>query len=132
VADAQMIAAALHAALETGDTTALADRCAEDMVVWHNSDRTDLDKDAALERISAVTRVAYGVTVEVVRLAETDFGFVDQIVLRGTFRATGFRLELHNCLLVTVDGGRVERVDEYVDPNVTSQMASEIPSGNGG
>ena len=132
MADAQMIAAALHAALETGDTRALADRCAEDMVVWHNSDRTDLGKDAALERISALTRVADGVTVEVVRLAETDFGFVDQIVLRGTFRATGSRLELHNCMLVTVDGGRVERVDEYVDPNVTSQVTSGIPAGNGG
>jgi uncharacterized protein len=127
VADASTIAAALHAALATGEATAFGDLCAEDVVVWHNSDRVDLGKDSALERISALTRQADKVTVEVVRLAQTDFGFADQIVLRGTLRATGQPLELHNCLLVTVRGGKVERLDEYVDPNVTSQTMRGTP-----
>jgi ketosteroid isomerase-like protein len=122
VTDARIIAAALHCALETGDVKAFSDLCADDVVVWHNSDRRDLGKDAALERMRVLTRVANEVTIEVVHFAETDFGFVEQIVLRGILGATGNSLELHNCLLVTLGDGKVSRVDEYVDPNVTSQV----------
>jgi ketosteroid isomerase-like protein len=91
--------------------------------VWHNSDRAELGKDAALARIGAVAQVADGVSVEVIRFEETTFGFVEQLVLRGTIRATGRSLALHNCLVVTTLDGTVARIDEYVDPNVIVQMA---------
>jgi ketosteroid isomerase-like protein len=116
------IAAALHLALETGQADDLAPLLADDAVVWHNSDRLTLTKDQALPRIEGVARIADAVQVEVVDMQEAPEGFVEQIVLRGTMRLNGSPLELHNCLVVSLRHGLVTRIDEYVDPNVTSQI----------
>ena len=123
MADSQAIASALHAAIESGDTGPLGDLYADDAVIWHNSDYVELTKDASLASIGILSQIAEDVRVEVVRFAETDFGFVEQIVLRGTVKANGNAIALHNCILVTVDDGRVTRIDEYVDPNGASQFA---------
>jgi uncharacterized protein len=117
------MSATLHAALVTGDTRALGRLCRDDLVVWHNSDRVEIDRGTALSRISALSQIAEGVTLETVRFIETDIGFVEQIVIRGTLNATGKPLELHNCLLVSVVDGKIERIDEYVDPTVATQPA---------
>lgn len=116
------IANALHQAIVTGDVTALAEHLADDALVWHNSDRLELGTQASLERIGAVSHIASDVRLEVVRFSETDFGFVEQTVLRATINASGRTIELHNCLAVTVSQGRIVRIDEYVDPNVATQM----------
>jgi uncharacterized protein len=118
----QEIAAALHVALETGQLDDLAPLLADDAVVWHNSDRVMLTKDQALPRIGGAARLADSVHVEVVGRLEFPDSFVEQIVLRGTLRLSGSPLELHNCLVVSLRGGLVTRIDEYVDPNVTSQI----------
>jgi uncharacterized protein len=123
LADLPAISATLHAALVTGDTTALGSLFREDVVVWHNNDRVEIDGTTALGRISALSQIAKAVTLETVRFIETDVGFVEQIVIRGTLNATGKPLELHNCLLVSVVDGKIERIDEYVDPMVARQPA---------
>jgi ketosteroid isomerase-like protein len=116
------IAVALHVALETGHVESLAPLVADDAVVWHNSDRLTLTKDQALPRIGGAARLAEALHVEVVNMQETPDAFVEQIVLRGTVRANGSPLELHNCLVVSLRDGLVTRIDEYVDPNVTAQI----------
>jgi ketosteroid isomerase-like protein len=116
------IAAALHLALETGQVDELAPLLAEDAVVWHNSDRLMLTKDQALPRIGGAARLADSVHVEIVAMLESPDSFVEQIVLRGRMRLNGSPLELHNCLVVSLRDGLVTRIDEYVDPNVTSQI----------
>jgi ketosteroid isomerase-like protein len=116
------IAAALHVALETGQADDLAPLLADDAVVWHNSDRLTLTKDQALPRIEGVARIADAVQVEVVAWQEAPESFVEQIVLRGMMRLNGSPLELHNCLVVSLRDGLVTRIDEYVDPNVSSQI----------
>lgn len=123
MANVSEIAETLHVALVGGDTDALARLCLDDLVVWHNSDRVEIDKGTALRRISALSQLAKSVTLEAVHFLETDVGFVEQIVIRGTIKATGNPLELHNCLLVTVVDGKIKRIDEYVDPSVASQTA---------
>jgi ketosteroid isomerase-like protein len=114
------ISSVLRHALETGDTTSLAKVLADDAVVWHNSDREELPKEAGLRRIEALTAMASEVRVEVKNHAETSSGFADQIVLRGVLTETGKKIELHNCLMVTVRDALVVRIDEYVDPNVAT------------
>lgn len=117
---ARQVSSALRRALETGDTSALAPLLAEDAVFWHNSDREELSVEGALQRMGAVAAVASGVKVDVLRHAETPFGYVEQIVLRATLRQTGAAIELYNCLVVTLDGDRAVRVDEYVDPRAVT------------
>jgi ketosteroid isomerase-like protein len=116
------IAAALHLALETGQAEDLGPLLADDAVVWHNSDRLTLTKDQALPRIEGVARLVDAVQVEVISRQEAPESFVEQIVLRGVMRLNGSPLELHNCLVVSLRDGLVTRIDEYVDPNVTSQL----------
>ena len=118
-----MILATLHAALETGDTRALSGLCHDDVVVWHNSDRVEIDKETSSTRISVLTQIADNVTLETVRVIEAEIGFVEQIVIRGVTKTTGTPLELHNCLLVSVVDGKIKRIDEYVDPGVALRQA---------
>jgi ketosteroid isomerase-like protein len=119
------ISTALRRALETGDTGPLARLLADDVVVWHNSDRQELQKEAALLRIGALSTMASGVRMEVLNHADTSCGFVEQVRLRGLVKQTGRPIELYNCIVVTVRGGRVTRIDEYVDPNVATQVSGE-------
>lgn len=112
---------ALHRALETGDTTDLRPLLAEDAVVWHNSDRQELPVDVALRRIGNVAMVASDVKLDVLRFAETPFGYVEQIVLRATLRRSGAAIELYNCLVVTLSGAKAVRIDEYVDPRAVTE-----------
>jgi ketosteroid isomerase-like protein len=57
-------------------------------------------------------------------LSATDAGFVLQFVTLGTVRSSGKRFEMHNCIVVTVDGdGRISRIEEYVDPTTAGQLA---------
>ncbi len=123
MAKVPVILATLHAALETGDTSALSGLCHDDVVVWHNSDRVEIDKETSLKRISVLSQIADNATLETVRFIEADIGFVEQVVIRGVTKTTGTPLELHNCLVVSVVDGKIKRIDEYVDPSVGSQQA---------
>jgi ketosteroid isomerase-like protein len=117
------VSTALRRALEAGDTGPLAGLLADDAVVWHNSDRQELGKEEAMTRIAALSTLASDIRVEVVNHADTAFGFVEQVVLRGLLTKTGRALELYNCIVVTVREALVVRIDEYVDPNAAAQVS---------
>jgi ketosteroid isomerase-like protein len=115
---------ALGRALATGDTGELAGLYADDVVVWHNNDRLDMTQAASLASIGGLSSIAQDVRMDDVRVDEISGGFVQRFVLRGVVRATGNAIELHNCIVVQLDGdGRITRMEEYVDPNGAAQFA---------
>jgi ketosteroid isomerase-like protein len=115
---------ALGRALATGDTTELDGIYADDVVVWHNNDRVEMTKAASMASIGGLSSIADDVSMDDVRIDEITGGFVQRFVLRGIVRATGNPIELHNCIVVQLDGdGRVTRMEEYVDPNGATQFA---------
>jgi ketosteroid isomerase-like protein len=102
------------AAIPRGDTAALRALYAPDAVVWHNFDGKAQSVDENLRVLAWVARNVRDLRYEEVRRQVTPTGWVQQHVLRGT-APSGKPLEVPACIVFTVAGGRVTRVDEYLD-----------------
>lgn len=104
----------LFTAIERGDVDAVAALYADDAVVWHNFDNIEQTRDINLVVLAWMTRNVEGLRYDDIRRRHFDGGFVQQHVLRGTTKSGG-ALEVPACLVVHVDGGRITRIDEYLD-----------------
>ena len=122
-ATADAIAAVLTTALESGEIEPLLGRLAPGAKVWHNHDHDARDAVESFRAAAMLHELASDIRIDTVRLEPLPNGFVWQAVIRGTVKSHGGPLEMHNCLVVTTDGGMVTRVDEYVDPNAATQFA---------
>ena len=92
-------------------------------VVWHNNDDVETPAKEALSRAAGLRAMVDGVHVVVVRQEPLPSGVVAQIEIRGTVASTGGSLCARNCvILTTTDDGRLQRLDEYVDPTFAAQL----------
>ena len=112
--DVEALADRLFAAIEAGDVDAVRELYAPDAVIWHNTDGIEQTAEQNLRVLGWVTANLADRRYEDVRRLITPSGFVQQHVLRFT-RADGTRQEVPACVVVACDGGRITRVDEYLD-----------------
>jgi len=112
--DALDVAERLFAAITAGDIDAVRDVYASDAVIWHNYDGVSQTVEENLRVLTWVTRTLTALRYESVRRRATADGFVQQHVMRGT-TASGQVLELPACIVCTVSGDRIARLDEYFD-----------------
>ncbi len=108
------VAERFFTAIEAGDLDAVRAVYAADVEVWHNHDDAVQDVDANLATLGWVTANLEGLRYTDVSRLRTDAGFVQQHVLRARNRA-GDEVAVPACVVVTVDGGRITRLDEYLD-----------------
>jgi len=101
-------------ALEAGDIDAVSDFYSEDVAVWHNFTNATMGKQQNLDTLkgmlAAVDSLQYVVTERI------DLG--DRVLQRHTLTchlADGQVFKLPACLLITVRGNQVVRIDEYLD-----------------
>jgi ketosteroid isomerase-like protein len=118
----EQLADAVVAILERGDPAVLRRHLAPGAVLWHNSDDREVDAHDAVGSVAGLHALVDGVHVDVLRRAEIPDGFVQRFVVRGTVRATRTALAAHNCVVATTAGGRITRMDEYVDPTFEAQL----------
>jgi ketosteroid isomerase-like protein len=119
------IAQRMVALLETADISVVLDMLAPDALLWHNSDKLDVDAAEGIALVAGLAALVRDVRVDVVDEHDVPGGFVQRYVIRGTVRATGLPLAAHHCIFVRVSAGRVERIDEYVDPTFLTQLGVE-------
>jgi ketosteroid isomerase-like protein len=113
----------LFAAIASNDLEALRNEIySPDVVVWHNNDNHEQRIDENLKVLSWLSRKVTNRRYEEIRRQATDTGFVEQHVLRGT-APNGNELEIPACLVVTVTGDRISRIDEYIDSAALAAMA---------
>lgn len=117
------VADALMDAIERGDIDGVAALYAPDVEVWHNTDGVAQDRDANLRTLGWVVRNLHDRRYEEIRRHRTDAGFVQQHVLRAT-TASGTQVAVPACLVVTVDGDLITRIDEYLDSAQVEQFLS--------
>jgi ketosteroid isomerase-like protein len=113
-ADAGALADRLFAAIERGDIDAVRAVYSPDVVVWHNNDEVEQGLEENLRVLGWVIANLDDRRYEDVRRWVTDTGFVQQHVLRFT-RRDGVRQEIPACLVARCEGGRITRIDEYLD-----------------
>ena len=108
------LASRFFAAIERGDVDGVAACYAPGAVVWHNYDQVEEPRERNLKVLAWVSSNVGGLRYEDVRRVPLDDGFVQQHVLRGT-APDGSPLEVPAMLRVFVNGGQIERIDEYLD-----------------
>lgn len=123
------LAHALNAAVAAGDTAALLEIYAEDARIWQNTAGRPMDPQRAAKVVAWMAKTIRGLRYDDVRLtllategqegaARSDeplaSGYVQQHTLRGT-NAAGEEIAIDACIVARVEGGRIVRLDEYLD-----------------
>lgn len=122
-ADALELADRLFAAIDANDLDALRNEIyTPDVVIWHNHDNHEQRIDENLKVLGWLHRTIQNKRYEDVSRQRTETGFVEQHVLRGT-APNGAEFEVHGCLVVTVTGDRISRIDEYIDSASLSALS---------
>jgi ketosteroid isomerase-like protein len=116
------VAEKLFAAIPRGDLEAVRALYAPGAEIWHNHDGVTQDPAANLRVLTWVVQNVSGLRYEDVRRQSTPTGFVQQHVLRGT-APNGKLLEIPACIVCRVEGGRITRLDEYLDSAQLSALA---------
>ena len=113
-ADTAAFVARFFDAIEAGDIDAVAACYADDVVVWHNTDRLASDKAENLEVLAGFVKRTPFRRYEDRRVAVFPGGFVQQHVLKSA-RRDGTPVALHAAIVCAVRDGRIVRLDEYFD-----------------
>ena len=108
--------------LEAGDPALMEGAAGPEAVVWHNDDGGEIPAIAAFEGARRLRELVDDLRVEVVRELPIEGGLVAQLELTGTVKASGAELRARNCMFLFEHDGKVQRIEEYVDPTFGAQI----------
>jgi len=115
------IADAFFAAIERADIQKVGSIYAEDAVIWHAHTGKEQTREENLALLAKALESIRGFRYEEVRRMAFPDGFVEQHVLRGT-APNGAALEVPACIVVRLEGGRIRRLDEYLDSKTLAPL----------
>jgi ketosteroid isomerase-like protein len=107
------IANRLIAAISTADIEGVRAAYAPDAMIWHNFDEREQTVAENLETLADLHRRATGLEYTEIRRFPAPGGFVQQHVLVG--QAKGGPLRMPAMIRFWVEGGRITRLEEYLD-----------------
>jgi ketosteroid isomerase-like protein len=108
-------------AIDRREVGPLIARMAPGAVVWHNSDRIETD---AASMFAAVAAAPTHFTIDQRRVITTP----DAVVIQFIMRVAGEdEVQLHCCMVVSVENGQITRIDEYLDPAAVSMANVDVP-----
>jgi len=113
--DILALADRLFTAIEAGDLDAVSACYGDDIVVWANFDDREQDKASSLRVLGWLCAKLADRRYEVRRRDVVPGGFVQEHVLHGT-APDGSVVAMPACIVATVDGPLVTRLNEYLDP----------------
>jgi ketosteroid isomerase-like protein len=117
------LASRLFSCIETGDIEGVADLYAPDVAIWHNVSGRSQTRDQNLKLLTHLRGRLDEWRYDEIRRDLFDGGFVQQHVLRARKR-DGSPIEIPVCILVRTSGGRITRIDEYLDSRAADTLAS--------
>jgi uncharacterized protein len=112
----------LFRAIESGDIDAIRNIYTPNTKIWHNNDGVAQSVEENLAVLRWVINNIKGIKYTDVRRQPTPTGFVQQHVLRGRFKDKDIALPA--CIIATVEGGHITRLDEYLDSAHTALLTS--------
>ncbi len=102
-------------ALNAGDPARVREFYAPAATVWHNFDDRDQPLDENLKLFEWMVRKAPERRYRVLRREIVPGGWFQQHVLEAPLPG-GREMKLYACCVITLEGGRIRRIEEYVDP----------------
>lgn len=119
------LARKLTEAFDKKELNALLGLWSEDCVIWHNFDNVEQNKHQSLSSLETVFAAFEYMRFTNIRCVATEFGFLQRHLLVGK-HVGGLTFETPACLIATVRGDQICRVEEYLDPApVFSLMAMQ-------
>jgi uncharacterized protein len=109
------IADRLFKSIERGDIEGVRSVYAPDTKIWHNNDGQTQTPEENLRVLKWVIDNIDERAYTEARRQPTPTGFVQQHVLRGRIKSNGKQFALPACIVCTVEGGKITRLDEYLD-----------------
>jgi ketosteroid isomerase-like protein len=107
------IADGVVAAITAGDSAALGELYADDVVIWHNTDGIEMTKEQNLASLDALAAMTTARSFSNIRRYDIEGGFVQQHLMHLDWGSGSG--ELPGCLIVKVEDGKIIRADEYLD-----------------
>jgi ketosteroid isomerase-like protein len=111
-----------------GDLDALRALYTPDARIWHNTDDTAKTVEESLEFLGALLSVTTRRWYADVRLTPTPTGYVDQHYVCAVL-TTGDEVRVPVCMVVTLDGARVTRLEEYIEPEASGPITAALLRG---
>jgi ketosteroid isomerase-like protein len=102
------------AAIEKTDRRSLESIYSTDAVVWHNTNNLEQSRDDNIAAIAKHADLFKSFQYADIRRGFFGGGFVQQHIARGV-KSSGESFEVPVCMVVTVRGDQITRVDEYFD-----------------
>lgn len=109
------------AVLERGDVDGARACLQPDARIWHNFDEKDQTVDENMALLQWMMRKCNKRTYDITRLEEIEGGYLQQHVLT-VESAKGETMSMHACVVVRVHEGKIERIEEYLDPSAVANL----------
>ena len=117
----------LFLAIEAGDLEAVTGCYDPGIVVWTNVDGREQDLTRSLRVLGWLCSRLEARHYDVVRRELIPGGFLQEHVLRGT-APDGTAVAMPACIIATVEGDKITRMHEYLDPAGVSALLIEKPA----
>ena len=119
VDDMLALASSFVHAIEAGDLAAVRACFAPGAKVWHNTDDVEQTVDETLDVLAWFVQTMPDLRFRVLHREVLQGGFLQQHVLEATL-PDGTPWKMHACVVVTVQDGSIERIDEYLDSGASA------------
>lgn len=110
-------------AVEAGDADAARAVLAPNAGIWHNFDQITQTVDENMSLMAWMKGKAQSRHYDIKRLEEIKGGYLQQHVLRMVNQA-GEKIEMPACVIATVADGKIQRIEEYLDPAPAQKLRS--------
>jgi uncharacterized protein len=115
-ADPLDVVARLVGGIETGDLDSVRALYAPGAVIWTCFDDQSRDVDSSMGVLEWLVGATTERHYDVSRRVEIEGGVLQQHVLHATAK-NGKAFAMPACLVISIDGDRITRIDEYLDPH---------------
>lgn len=119
--DIEAFAAHFMDTVQRGDGEAMRQCYAPDGVIWHNTDNKEQSVDDNIKVLNWFVEALPDRTYTVQRREVIPNGFVQQHVLSATL-PDGEAWSMDACVVVSMEGGRIKRLDEYLDSAASAKL----------
>lgn len=111
----QEIAEKWSSLLPNKDAEIISEIYHEDAETWHNYDRKNMSMEEISELVQVIFRSFENIGFTNIKRSITETGFVQQHDIVGT-HVNGATLNVAACVVVTINDGKISRLEEYIDP----------------
>ena len=110
------LASELRRAFQDRDINAIRALYGEDVVVWHNYDQIERDREQSLQSAQWVVEEMAEFNIDECEIFPIDGGYIQQCVFRGVYKENKGAMETYAMIRIYCSDGKVDRVEDYSDP----------------